>query len=269
MSVTSETRRQVILSDLYARERVSVRLLAERLDVSEATVRRDLKALADEGRAELIHGGATISRKADFSFRSKGMRNPDAKRRIGRLAAGLVANHDQIFLDSGTTCFQMVPHLKAKRGLSVVVNSARLALELDTPEISVVLIGGQYRPDRMDTVGPLATGMIDQLRGYVAFVGADGLSPEFGLTASDIESAHFNRRAVEHARDAVLVADAGKFASPSLFKIVEFDRISRVVTDRRPEEAWMDFFAARDIEVILPAEQGPDADAQPDPPDRP
>lgn len=229
-----------------------VKDLAEHLEVSEATIRRDLKALADEGKLELVHGGATLPRRTDYSFRSKGMRNVDAKRVVGRLAAELVSNGDQILVDSGTTCFQMIPVLKTKRGVSVIVNSARLALELDTPNLDVILLGGQYRPDRMDTVGPLANATLEQLRGYVAFISADGMSMDFGLTASDIESADLYRRAVANSREAVLLADATKFQSPSLFKIVDFDAISRVVTDRAPSPEWMQFLQEKNIEVIHP-----------------
>jgi DeoR family transcriptional regulator, glycerol-3-phosphate regulon repressor len=234
---------------------VSAKDLAANLAVSEATVRRDLKALADDGQVELVYGGATLRRPTDYSFRTKITRNVQAKQVVGRLAGELVGDHDQIFLDSGTTCFEVTPFLKRRRGLSVIVNSARLALELDSPGLSVILLGGQYRPDRMDTVGPLATSTLDQLRGYVCFIGADGVSMDFGLAAADIESAHLYRRAVQNARQTVLVVDHDKFTSASLFKIVDWDAISKVVTDREPAPQWMEFLSARGIALVLPDEQ--------------
>src|SRR5512137_897319 len=176
-------RREKILAALYEKRHVSARDLAVDLSASEATVRRDLKALAKAGEIELVYGGATLRRPSDYSFRSKGQRNVEAKRVIGRLAADLVGEDEQIFLDSGTTCFEMLPFLKARRRLSIICSSARLALELDTPGVSVILLGGQYRPDRMDTVGMLATATLDQLRGYLCFIGADGLDLELGPAA--------------------------------------------------------------------------------------
>lgn len=229
---------------------VTARDLAIHVAASEATVRRDLRALADEGQVELVYGGATIRRPADFSFRSKGQRNVEAKRLIGRLAAELVADGQQIFVDSGTTCFEMTPYLKRKRGVSIIVNSARLALELDSPSVNVILLGGQYRPDRMDTVGPLAISALEQLRGYVAFIGADGVSMDFGLAAADIESAHLYRLAVSNARETILLADHSKFVAPSLFKIVEWESISRVITDARPPREWCEFLEAKGITLI-------------------
>jgi DeoR/GlpR family transcriptional regulator of sugar metabolism len=253
MRPSARNRHEKILAQVYTNKEVMASSLAEYLSVSEATIRRDLRAMADEGKLELVHGGAVIPKNRDFSYRSKAMRNVEAKQIIGRLAGNLVADGDQVFLDSGTTCFEMVPSLKRKKGVLVIVNSARLALELDTPNLKVILLGGQYRPDRMDTIGPLANAALDQLRWYTAFIGADGLSMEFGLTASDVESAHMYRRAVENAREVVLLADHSKFQAASLCKIVDWEPISRIVTDRQPDEEWMSFFAENQVEVIYPS----------------
>ncbi len=233
-----------------------VKDLSINMSVSEATVRRDLRVLADENQLELVYGGATVVRNSDYSFRSKGMRNIEAKRVVGQLAANLVNDNDQIFVDSGTTCFEMAAFLKRKRGLSIIVNSARLAVELgDVSGLSVITIGGQYRPDRMDSVGPLAITTLDQLRGYIAFIGADGMSVDFGVTAADIDSAHIYRLAVRNARETILLVDHSKFLSPSLFKIVDWDAISRLVTDQKPLPEWMEFLDSRGIETIYPKEK--------------
>lgn len=242
-------RREKILANIYEKRHVTARDLAVELGASEATVRRDLRAMAAEGEIELVYGGATIRRLSDYSFHSKGKRNVEAKRIIGRLAADLVGEDEQIFLDSGTTCFEMLPFLKTRRRLSIICSSARLALDLNAPGISVILLGGQYRPDRMDTVGPLATATLEQLRGYLCFIGADGLDLDLGPAAADLESADLNRRAVRNARQTVLLADHSKFASTSLCKIVGWESVSRIVTNRAPTPEWMDFLGARGIQV--------------------
>jgi len=268
LSLNTQQRFDHILAQVYERGHVAVKDLAGEMSVSEATVRRDLRALADEHQIELVYGGATVARNLDFSFRAKHMRNLQAKRRLARLAGELVSDGDQIFIDSGTTCFEMVPFLKRRRAVSVIVNSARVAAELGpAPGVSVILLGGQYRPDRMDTIGPVATATLDQLRGYVAFIGADGLSMEFGLSASDIDSAHLYRLAVRNARETILVVDHTKFLASSLFKIVDWDAISRLVTDQPPLPEWAAFLDSRGIEVLHPPASsetaGPEAGANP------
>lgn len=249
---SSRQRRERILAVVFEKRHVTARDLAAEIAVSEATVRRDLKAMAAEGNIELVYGGATLRRPSDYSFRSKSERNIDAKRVIGRLAADLIGDDEQIYLDSGTTCFEILPFLKTRQRLSIICSSARLALELGLPGVSVILLGGQYRPDRMDTVGPLATATLEQLRGYACFIGADGLDRDFGPAAADIESADLNRRAVRNARKTVLLVDHTKFAAASLFKVVDWPLVSRLVTDRAPTPEWMDFLSARGIQVDYP-----------------
>jgi len=253
MRSSTRERRDKILAEVYEKQHVTAGGLAEALSVSQATIRRDFRAMRETGQIELLYGGATLPRNSDFSFRSKARRNVEAKRIVGRLAGSLVADGDQIFVDSGTTCFEMTGPLKRKQGVSIIANSARLALELDSPNLSVIMLGGHYRPGRMDTVGPLATAALDQLRGYTAFIGSDGLSMEFGLTAVDVESAHLYRLAVRNARKAVLVVDHTKFLAPSLCKIVDWESISQVVTDWAPTEQWMEFLQQQNIEVTHPS----------------
>ena len=252
MTNSTQQRREAILASAYRGGFVGVRQLADELSVSEATVRRDLHGLATEGLLQLNHGGASVIRGSDHSFLSKLTRNVEAKQIIARLAAQLVGDGEQLFLDSGTTCFAMTAFLRAKRGLSVIVNSVRTAQELHAPGLNVLMLGGQYRPERMDTVGPMAIASLDKLRGYLAFLGSDGLGMDFGPTAVNIESAHIFGQAVRNARQSILLADHSKFDNPGLYKTTDWADISKVITDKRPPDAWCEFFADRKIELIYP-----------------
>jgi len=256
MGLTGKQRHDDILAEILELGQVEVKRLAQRFGVSDATVRRDLRVLADGGQIELSYGGATLPRPSDFSFRSKAVRNVEAKRLIGRLAADLVGENEQICVDSGTTCFELCRHLKRRRGLLVIANSARLAVELGAvPEIRVLMLGGQYRPDRMDFIGPLATATIEQLRGYLAFIGADGLSMDFGVSASDIESSHLYRQVIRNARETILLVDHSKFLTPSLFKICELADISRIVTDQKPGPDWLEFLNSQGVALYYPGKE--------------
>lgn len=253
MNRASAERKEAILDQVAERGQVSIGELARSLGVSEATVRRDLRNLAAQRRLELVHGGAMASKVGDQSLLARARRNAESKRIIGRLAANLVSDGDMLFVDSGTTCYEMRPYLLRKKAITVIVNSTRLAVELGAnPEIEIILLGGHYRPERMDAVGPLTANAIDQLRGYVAFIGADGLSPEFGISANDIQTAYLYQHLLANARHAVLLADHTKFEAPSLFKICDFDAVSRVVTDRSPSRQWREFLRSRNIALEIP-----------------
>jgi|FrelakmetLWP11LW_1041352.scaffolds.fasta_scaffold15171_2 DeoR family fructose operon transcriptional repressor len=254
MASTNQQRRDFILTQAYQSGHVSVRQVAETLGISDATVRRDLHSIAAEGLLELTHGGASVVRTSDYSFISKSLRNIAAKRTIAKLACSLIADGEQLFLDSGTTCFEMTVFLRSKRSLSVIVNSVRTAQELQAPGVSVLLLGGQYRPERMDTIGPIAFEMLERLRGYRAFLGTDGLGMDSGLTSVDIDSAYIFTLAARNARECILLADSSKFDQPSLYKTTDFHRISAVITEKQPSPEWEKFFSERNINVVFPTD---------------
>jgi DeoR/GlpR family transcriptional regulator of sugar metabolism len=254
MSQTTRHRRDAILERVVARGHVSVKDVASDMSVSEATVRRDLRALADERHIDLVYGGATIRRSAEQSLEWRAQQNIEAKRVIGKIAADLVHDGDLLFIDAGSTCFEMRHYLPTKRELSVIVHSTNLALELGKNlGVTIIMLGGHYRPDRMDSVGPLSVNAIDQLRGYVAFIGADGLSMDFGLSASDIQTAHLYQHVMKNARESILLVDHTKFLAPSLFRICDIDAVTTVVTDCEPPAGWDEYLGARGIELIFPS----------------
>jgi DeoR family fructose operon transcriptional repressor len=118
-----------------------------------------------------------------------------------------------------------------------------------------MLLAGQYRPERLDIVGPMATDTLNNLRGYVAFLGTDGISRDFGITSADIESANIHKLAAQNARECILLADHSKFDDPALYKIEDFKLISTVITDKKPDEKWCKFFNKQNINVIFPQEK--------------
>src|SRR3990172_3341943 len=132
MSQATADRRKQIMSQLLDQKQVTVKELAAAMGVSDATVRRDLKALADEQGLKLVHGGAALPRERDFSFQARQLRATDEKRIIGRLASKFLRDGEHVFLDSGTTCSELVPYVRKMHDITILANSARLALELDS-----------------------------------------------------------------------------------------------------------------------------------------
>ena len=130
MSQSTTNRRQQIMAQILDKKQVTVKALAASVGVSDATVRRDLKAMADEQGLKLFHGGASLPRERDFSFQAKLLRATEEKKIIGRLASQFAHDGDHIFLDSGTTCSELLPYLKKLHDITILANSARLALEL-------------------------------------------------------------------------------------------------------------------------------------------
>lgn len=252
MLSTINERREKILALAYKQGQVRVKELSNTLNVSEATIRRDLQGIAAEGLLDVNHGGACVVKHSDYSFISKSMRNVEAKKIIASLAAQLVQDGDQIFLDSGTTCFAMAKFLRTKKSLSVIVNSIRTAQELRAPGLNVLILGGQYRPERMDAIGPITYETLNHLRGYLAFLGTDGLSKDFGFTSIDIESANLFGLAAKNGRESILLADSSKFNKPALHKITDIRSISTIITEKKPSPEWCRFLSENGIKIIYP-----------------
>ncbi|HUT25307.1 MAG TPA: DeoR/GlpR family DNA-binding transcription regulator [Sumerlaeia bacterium] len=255
MGIPKIRRNEEILQILCEQGHVEVRDIAARLGVSEATARRDLRRMADAGLVELVYGGATLprNRRNGYSIRTRRARNIEAKRVIGRLAADLVQNGDCIFLESGSTCGCVVPFLRNKKNLEVVTNSNLIAAELgEHTDFNILQLGGKFRFERMDSVGPFAEMTIEQLSGFRAFVGADGLALDIGLTCMDVETAHLYRAVVRRAAETILLVDHTKFSAPTLYKIVEVDAANRLVTDRPPAPEWAEALEQAGVDVIFP-----------------
>lgn len=239
-----EQRKKAILETLDREGSLLVKEFAAKLGISETTLRRDLNELDSAGQLKQVYGGAvrleSAPRALNLPVAQRSTREIEAKRLIGKAAAGFVADNDILYIDPGTTSWEMIPHLKAKRNLTIISNSVRLLQCLDyIGHHSIIQLGGTLRPDRLDTVGTLSQLGIEQLRGYKAFQGGDGLDVGFGLSAIDHESALIAKVILAAAREVIVLADHTKFENPSmLYKIVDIDRINWLVTDRPLPPVW-------------------------------
>jgi DeoR family fructose operon transcriptional repressor len=252
MRMSTQERRGRILASIFETGEVTVDGLAASLKTSTSTVRRDLRALAAANCIRLVYGGAQLVARYDISFRAKSVLNVEAKKTVARLASGLVNDGDVIFVDAGTTTLEMAPFLNRKRGITVITHSTQLVHELDEPSLNVILLGGRYRADILEVVGPMTLMAGQQFHGYKAFLGANAVSMDTGASCTDMDSSHVCAMAVRNADSVVLLADSTKFQQRSFCKVAGFEDISKIVTDRPLTKEWVEFLAERKIEVITP-----------------
>jgi DeoR/GlpR family transcriptional regulator of sugar metabolism len=120
---------------------------------------------------------------------------------------------------------------------------------------NIIQLGGAFRPDRLDTVGTIALMGLEQLRGYKAFQGGDGMDIEFGLSAIDHESALIAKTALSKARQVYVIADHSKFDNPSLlFKITDISNINYIITDRPLNASWQEKCRQSNVTVVVARE---------------
>lgn len=241
--MSSERRRELILSHLSAGDRSSVAALSLALGVSEVTVRKDLDLLESQGLLTRVHGGAVVSGRGrlELFFAAREQEHLEEKRRIARAAVSLIESGQQIFLDASTTALQVARLLKDRENLMVVTNGLYTALELNfSPGITTIVVGGTMRPRSSSLVGSLSFNALQRLRVDIGFFGAHGVTGQDGLMEADLEEAQLKQRMVMSSSMVVGIVDASKFASRAFSAFALPHEISRVITDDQAPRAILD-----------------------------
>jgi len=260
----TEQRRRLILERLRERGAVRTSELSELFSVSPMTIRNDLNALAKEGELIRIHGGAIAkeSLAAEPSYHEKETVNLTEKRLIGRLAASLIEEGMAVFIGNGTTTMQIVNHLSPEIRFKAFTNALTHAVELSKlPQVEVYVVGGYLRGVSYAMVGRLARQALDGVYFDLAFLGANGVSLEHGVTIPALEEAETAAEVVRHARKTVLVVDHSKFGVVTHGKIAGLSDIDAIVTDRPLAGSLARALEELDVEVYI-AEGGGDRRAE-------
>lgn len=235
-----EDRLGLILRKLNEFGSVGVGVLAKELQVSEASVRRDLHLLEQQQLLTRTHGGAVASGVLyELPMRYRGGQNFEAKRAIAARASKLVpAEAMSVGLNGGTTTTEVARALVARPRLRVVTNALNIASELAVrANIEVVMCGGSARSESYELVGPLAELTLSNINVDIAVIGVDGISPTAGFTTHHEVEANTNRALVRAAERTIVVADSSKIGRRMFAKIVDIGAVSDIVTDNQVRPA--------------------------------
>lgn len=229
----AEERHQKIVELLRQDNRITVCGLTKLLGVSEATIRRDLRQLAEKGLITRTHGGAILAEGTGFepTMLEKEEQFRAEKERIGRLAASLVEDGDTIILDGGTTTVEIARNLKDHRNVTVITNAVNVCAELARSETDVILIGGNLRKPTLTLVGPLGEANLRRFHVDKVFLGMNGVAVRHGLTTPNLTEAQTKRSMLEQAETVIIVADHSKIEKTSLVAVADISEVDILVTD--------------------------------------
>jgi DeoR/GlpR family transcriptional regulator of sugar metabolism len=228
--VLTSHRRKHILETLRKTGAIVAKDLSAELDVSEDTIRRDLRELAAEGLLQRVHGGALPSSPAVGNFASRLNVATDEKKSIGRAAAGMIRPGQVVILDGGTTAVQIARHLPAELRATVVTHSPTIAVELvEHPNVEVILIGGRLFKHSVVAVGAPAIENIGKIRADTYFLGVTGIHAEAGLTTGDFEEAHVKRALSASAAETIVLASSEKLNAVSPYVIAPLSAITGMI----------------------------------------
>ncbi|MBQ5585482.1 MAG: DeoR/GlpR transcriptional regulator [Selenomonadaceae bacterium] len=238
----TEERYSAIMQTLSEKKAATVSQLAEKLGVSESTIRRDLIALDNAGRLCKVHGGATLNgnlyltQEDDVS--TKQDQHSSEKDMIARYAAGLIEPEDFVFLDAGTTTFRLIDYLPVQQVADVafVTNGIQHAAKLAAMGLKVYLPGGRLKPVTQALVGTEAVQNLSCYNFTKGFFGANGISSTAGFSTPDFSESKVKTEAMQHCRKCFVLADSSKFKRifPVTFaRLPEADIITDVLPDSK------------------------------------
>lgn len=254
MRKKQEERKNRILRILKRERKVSVSFLSKELDVSPMTVRRDLRDLEEKGLLVKTYGGAidAITAGLGVLFSERAKRQPEEKERIGKFAATLIVENEVVYLDTSTTTIEIAKALRNRRNLTVVTNSLPITYELAlAKDIEIILLCGKLRRSGMDLCGPLTEKILSDLYIDKAFIGADGISIQRGLSTGDIEMAKIDGLIIEASREVIVVADHTKIGRISFKSYTSLDKIDKFITSTGIQETDKIAFEDAGIELFV------------------
>lgn len=254
-------RMNALLELLGERRRLEVDEAATELEVSAATMRRDMDALADQQLLIRTRGGAVLGAVAyDLPIRYKHGHHAEEKRAVAEAAAKLVERGDVVGLSGGTTTTEIARALATKPEfaevghqpqLTIVTNSLNIANELAVrPQIKIVVTGGVAHSRSFELSGPFSELVLQQVSVDIAFIGANGIDPATGATVHDEAEARINRLMAERASRAVVVADSSKLGTRCFARVGGADVFDTLLTDGGLPDAARHEFGERGLRVM-------------------
>jgi DeoR/GlpR family transcriptional regulator of sugar metabolism len=228
-------RQELLLERLQRDGRIVAGNMAVELGISEDSIRRDLRELAAAGLCQRVYGGALPASPAISNYSTRQSINLESKRRVAKVAAGLVVPGSVAIIDGGTTTLAMVAEIPRSLEATVITHSPTIAVALlEHVGIEVLLIGGRMFKHSAVTCGAIAMEAVQQIHADLFFVGVTGVHPEAGLTTGDWDEATMKRALSRRAADTYVLASTEKMGAASEFSVLPLGEVAGIITDAPP-----------------------------------
>lgn len=247
-------RQKQILSLLSHQRLLRVSEIVKRFSISEATARRDLESLAQQGKAQRVHGGVIAVEQAppELPILEREGEQSNEKARIGRVTADLVADRETIFLGSGTTVLEVARNLRNRKNLTVITNSLPvLNMLAGTKDITVISLGGMLRESELSFIGHITEQALAEVRVDKVIMGTRGVSLEHGLTNDYLQETLTDRAILKIGREIIIVADHTKVNRVSTALLAPLNSLHTLVTDVKVDKKFVQALKKHGINVIV------------------
>lgn len=228
--------------------------LAELLDVSAMTIRRDLEQLEKLNVVSRFFGGAILksAMSVEVPYKDKSAANIENKKRIAWEALKQIRDGQIIFLDSGTTSMELAKLLKNFTSLTVVTSDIRIAgyLALNT-QLEIYCTGGKVQNRTGACIGPQAVQLLRDMEVDVAFIGTSSINQDLYLCTPSLEKSEIKRQILKSSEKVILLTDSSKFGAKSFIKVCHLREIPLLITDKGLTDTVRRQIEQMNIKIIM------------------
>lgn len=245
-----EERHKIIMKEINLHNKVLSVDLSTLLNVSEDTIRRDLKELSDENRIIKVHGGALSKSFVRPFIANNNIYAHDEKKKIASKALTLIQNNMTLLFEGGTTIFELANQIPKNLNVTIFTVSPQVAIILsDFENINVYTIGGKLNKNANIHTGTSVVNAISEIQFDICFMGVNAISLENGLTDIDWETVQVNKAMIRAANKTVLLTISEKLNISKRYKVADLNDITYLITELDPEDKELARYKEK-IEII-------------------
>lgn len=246
-----EERLQAILDQLSQDSKVRLDALSELLNVSEDTIRRDIKELDMRGLLKAVRGGAVLHSPVPHHYRDREKHDIGTKKIIATKALDFLQDGQVVFFDGGTSVVALAASLPANLKITVVTNSFPVVNVLeDHPNVEVIFAGGRLYKTSFTTMGQETLDTFSRVRADICFLGICSIHESMGVTAMDYEDAQVKKTMVEKAAKTIAMSSLEKTNTVEPFYICPVTDLDVIITEAEPDNKLLKGFGEMGIEVV-------------------
>ncbi len=246
-------RQKKIIEILTIKKVLKISELTDKLNVSVDTLRRDLNLLTKQGKIEKIYGGVKIveSKFGESAIDERMISHLEEKERIAKTCSEWINDGDCIFIDSGSTTYQIAKYIKNKKNLTVVTNSIPVITELMNTDVELIIIGGKIRKNEQSVVTFDYLFNFNELNILKAFICTSGITLERGISDYNVEEALTRKKIIERSKEIYVAADSTKFGKDVTIAIAPIEQINYIITDENVNKDLINEFNKTNTELII------------------
>nr|WP_299383712.1 DeoR/GlpR family DNA-binding transcription regulator [Allomuricauda sp.] len=246
-----EERQRTILNEVALHNKVLLTDIAEQLDVSIDTVRRDVKELDSDNKLRKVHGGAVALGFTNTTVRNNNIYALEEKRKIAEKALSFLKDGGVIFIDGGTTCVELACQIPANISLTCFTMSLPVAMELLLkPNVKVILIGGEVSKDSQISMGASAIHHLSEIQVDFGFIGTGYVDSVYGLTEFDWDIVQVKKAVIKASKKTILLSISEKLNSQHRYKTCEINAINTMITELDPVHERLNLFRNQEIHLL-------------------